>query len=125
MGKDRNASMLSAEKRNGRSLFLCKRLPLKNKTKKLRGLKIKTKKDYKFLSDVFEALEKNNTVRSCRSLMRLKARGSPLRTRAHGSSSEISTMNIVTKYPTSTIDKIRPQPRGGSTNHSRAPSGRR
>lgn len=61
-------------------------------------------------------------VLKLQSLIRLTVRGSPLRT--YGSSNEISTMNIVTKYPTSTVDKIRPQPRGGPTNHRRDPSGR-
>lgn len=67
---------------------------------------------------------RKHTVRKLQSLTRLVVRGSPLRTHTHGSSNEISTMNSVTEYPTSTIDKIRPQTRGGPANHRRAPSGR-
>lgn len=51
---------------------------------------------------------RKHTVRELQSLVRLEARGSPLRTHTHGSFSEISTMNSVTKYPTSTIDKNTP-----------------
>lgn len=53
-------------------------------------------------------LMRKHTVRKLQSLTRLEARGSPPRTHTHGSSSEISTMNSVTKYPTSTIDKNTP-----------------
>lgn len=67
----------------------------------------------KFLSDVlwaFSGFGWWDTRSGAAKPLAAVVKGSPLRTHTHGSPTEISTMNIVTKYPTSTIDKVRPQP---------------
>lgn len=69
------------------------------------------KKEYKFLSAFWKLQSRKHTVLGLRSFIRLVVRGFQLRPHTHGSSSEISTMNSVTKYPTSTIDKNTPTDR--------------
>lgn len=99
------------QKRGKNATDLRLRSPLTKNKKRLRLIK---KETYSF-SCLVSFGEDNTRSERCKA-----SHGSPLRTHTHGSSGEISTMNIVTKYPTSTIDKVRPQPRGGPTNHRRA-----